>query len=62
LRDLRIELFDESPYLSSLAETAANELDLAFVHPEVRSGDGGGSGSGARGSQHGCFTAISICA
>jgi N-terminal domain of (some) glycogen debranching enzymes len=53
LRDLHIELFDESPYLCSLAEVTANELELAFVYPPISSGDGGGSGSGARGSQHG---------
>ena len=39
--------------LCSLAETAPNELEFAYVYPEVRQGGGGGSGSGRLGALEG---------
>ncbi|MEX2282830.1 MAG: glycogen debranching N-terminal domain-containing protein [Gemmatimonadota bacterium] len=53
LRELQLELNGESPFRCSLAETAANELELTYIFPPLTSGDGGGSGSGAKGSHLG---------
>lgn len=53
LRELRLELNGGRMHACSIAEIAANELELTFSHPPVQHGDGGGSGSGGQGTHSG---------
>jgi glycogen debranching enzyme len=53
LRDLRLLINGEAPYFCSLAESAPNNLELAYVFPEVERGGGGGSGSGGTAGKDG---------
>ena len=48
LRELRLELFGESPHFCSIAEIAPNEMEFAYIYPEKK---GGGSDRG--GERHG---------
>src|SRR5207237_5064857 len=43
VRDLRLELFGESPHFCSMAEIAPNEMEFTYVYPEK---PGGGSDRG----------------
>lgn len=45
LSELRLTVRGETPHLCSIAEVAPDEMELAYVYPEVIGGDGGGSGS-----------------
>jgi glycogen debranching enzyme len=53
LKEFSLSLNGASVYPCSVAEIAQNRLEAVFIFPEVRSGDGGGSGSGGRGKRHG---------
>src|SRR5207244_2377876 len=50
LRDLRLELFGESPHCCSMAEIAPNEMEFTYVYPEKPGGgsDRGGEKNGIR--------------
>lgn len=53
LRTLQLQIKGEPPHVCSIAETAPHELELSALHPEVREGGGGGSGSGRIGMHDG---------
>ena len=53
LKATQLELNGRPAQPNSVAEVAANELELTYSFPQVAQGDGGGSGSGGQGKQDG---------